>query len=391
MISEDEALDRIFAAIEPLPVETIATGRAAGRFAAADIHSPRALPGFDQSAMDGYALRAADTPGELRIVGEQPACAARGLSVAAGETVRIFTGAPLPGGADAVVMQEDVSAHGDRVRVPDTVEPGEFIRRRGEDACEGQKLIDRGDAITPARIGLLHAAGLAAIKVHRRPRVAIITTGDEIRPPGATLQPGELHDSNSPMLAAQLGILAEIIGTAHCPDNPAALAATIRSFPQADAIVLCAGVSVGDHDPVHGALRELGAAVELWRVAVKPGKPFLFASLGRQKIFGLPGNPVSAFVTAHLFVQPALREFAGSRSPQPRAITLPLGADLANTSLRTHYVRAIRRDGHAWPASLQRSGNLVSLAGSEILLRLPPESEFRRGENVTALPIDLWD
>ena len=389
MISATEALDRILAAIEPLPAESIAVPQAAARFAAAPVHSSAALPRFDQSAMDGYAIRAADTPGTLRLVGEQPAGAARALHVGAGEAARIFTGAPLPPGADAVVMQEDVVPDGTTIRVVEAAKAGEFIRRRGEDVCEGQRLVDAGEPLTAARIGLLCAAGVAGISVHRRPRAAIITTGDELRPPGGPLSPGELYESNGPMLAAQLASAADIAGTAHSPDQPAALAGAIRSFADADAIVLSGGVSVGAHDPVHGALRELGATVDLWRVAVKPGKPFLFARLGRQRIFGLPGNPVSTFVTAHLFVLPALARMSGSANPLPPDLRIPLGTAVANPDARVLYIRAALRENCAFPAPLQQSHGLASLAASDLLLRVPPRSRYGKGEIVTALPLNF--
>lgn len=391
MISEAEALDRILAGLEPLPAERVATEHAAGYHAAADVLSPAALPRFDQSAMDGYALRAADTPGFLRLAGEQPAGPARDLAVRPGEAVRIFTGAPLPPGADAVVMQEEVRAQPGRggIEIAAAVPPGEFIRRRGEDVCAGQRLLAAGEAVTAARIGLLYAAGLAEISVHRRPRIAIVTSGDELRPLGAPLAPGELHDSNRPMLAAQLAPGAEIIGTAQTRDDPAALAETIRGFASADAIVLSAGVSVGAHDPVHAALRQLGATVDLWRVAVKPGKPFLLAHLGRQILFGLPGNPVSSFVTAHLFVRPALARLGGSAHPTPPRVPIPLGAPVQNPGDRTLYLRASWRNGRALPAPLQPSHGLASLAASDLLVRLEPGATHQAGELVPCLSLNF--
>lgn len=391
MISEADALARILADVEPLPAETIPVAQAAGRFAAQTIRAPSPLPRFDQSAMDGYALRAADTPGALRIVGEQPAGRARDLRVEAGEAVRIFTGAPMPTGADAVVMQEDVEADGQTVRVPEAIPSGEFVRRRGEDVCEGQQLLAAGEPITAARVGLLCAAGLLEIRTGRLPRVGIVTSGDELHPPGNPLAPGELYQSNGPMLAAQLSNRAEILGSAHAPDDPAAVAQAISGFSGADAVVLSAGVSVGAHDPVHEALRQLGVEVALWRVAIRPGKPFLLARLGAQWIFGLPGNPVSTFVTAHLFVRPALARLAGaaSRFATPARLQLPLGAPVANSDSRPHYVRATARDGLAFPAPLQQSHALASLAASDLLLRLEPGANLDAGSLVEAFPLNL--
>jgi molybdopterin molybdotransferase len=392
VISDADALARILADIQPLPAGMIPVAFAAGYFAARAVHASAPMPRFDQSAMDGYALRAADTPGALRIVGEQPAGRTRELRVETGEAVRIFTGAPLPEGTDAVVMQEDVEADEKMVRVPDVIAPGEFVRRRGEDVCEGQQLLAPGEPITAARVGLLCAAGLLEIQAGRRPRVGIVTSGDELRPSGSPLAPGELYQSNGPMLAAQLAGSAELLGAAHAPDDPAAVAEAISGFAGADAVALSAGVSVGAHDPVHEALRRLGAEVALWRVAMRPGKPFLLARLGAQWIFGLPGNPVSTFVTAHLFVRPALARLAGAagKFAAPQWMQIPLGAPVANSDSRTHYVRAAARDGLAFPAPLQQSHALASLAASNLLLRLEPGANLQKHELVQALPLDLY-
>jgi molybdopterin molybdotransferase len=391
VISEAEALARILADVEPLPAESLPVAQAAGHFAAQAVHAPAPLPRFDQSAMDGYALRAADTPGALRIVGEQPAGRARDLRVEGGEAVRIFTGAPMPRGADAVVMQEDVEAAGDIVRVPEAIPPGEFVRRRGDDVCAGQLLLAPGEPITAARIGLLCAAGLLEIRAGRRPRIGIVTSGDELRLPGEPLAPGELYQSNGPMLAAQLANRAEILGAAHAPDDPAAVAAAISGFAAADAVVLSAGVSVGAHDPVHEALRQLGAEVALWRVAIRPGKPFLLARLGAQWIFGLPGNPVSTFVTAHLYVRPALARLAGAEASfaTPARVRIPLGAPVANTDSRPHYIRATQRDGVAFPAPAQQSHALASLAAADLLLRLEPGAHLDAGALIDAFPLNF--
>jgi molybdopterin molybdotransferase len=389
VISETEALDRILAAVAPLPAESIPLVGTAGRFSAEEIHSPIALPALDQSSMDGYAVRAADTPGALRLVGEQPAGIARALTVGQGETVRIFTGAPMPAGADAVVMQEDVEADGDIARIGEAIPPGEFVRRSGSDVCRGQRLLGIGEPITPARIGLLCASGIQQIKVHRKAQIGIISSGNELRQPGERLAPGEIFDSNVPMLAAQLSGVANCIDTAHAPDDDCVLAERIRALSTVDAIILSAGVSVGDYDPVHEALRRLGAEVGFWRVAVKPGKPFLFARLGSQWIFGLPGNPVSSFVTAHLFVRPALARLSGASaaSAAPARIRVPLATPIENPGPRPHYVRATIKNGLACPAALQQSHGLSSLAASDLLVRVPADGHLQKGDLVDALPI----
>lgn len=389
MISEIEALDRILTAVKPLPSESIPAVQAMGRFSAEEIHSPIALPTCDQSSMDGYAVRAADTPGALRLVGEQPAGVGRDLTVGPGETVRIFTGAPMPAGADAVVMQEDVSADGDVVRIGEAIPPGEFVRRSGSDVCRGQCLLGIGEAITPARVGLLCASGTQELRVHRRALFGVISSGDELRQPGEPLAPGEIFESNVPMLAAQLSGVATCFDTAHAPDDDRVLAERIRALSAADALILSAGVSVGEYDPVHKALRRLGAEVDFWRVAVKPGKPFLFARLGSQWIFGLPGNPVSSFVTAHLFVRPALARLSGASaaSAAPTRIRVPLATSIDNPGPRPHYVRAVIKNGLACPAALQQSHGLSSLAASELLVRIPADAHLQEGDLVDALPI----
>ncbi|HVE16402.1 MAG TPA: gephyrin-like molybdotransferase Glp [Chthoniobacterales bacterium] len=391
MIPEAEALARILSAVEPLPVESVTLEKAAGRFAADDLRSPTPLPRFDQSSMDGYAIRAVDTPGTLQVVGEQPAGAARALRIGPREAVRIFTGAPLPTGADAVVMQEDVVVEGSSVSIEESIPVAEFIRRRGGDVCEGQQLVARGDLLTAPRIGVLCAAGIPDIPVHRFPVAGIISTGDELRPIGTPLQPGELHDSNAPMLAAQLSAAADIAGTKRTSDDPAELAEAILGFPTTDAIVISAGVSVGDHDPVHETLRELGAKVDFWRVAIKPGKPFLCARLGLQWIFALPGNPVSAFVTAKFFVVPALRRLAGAPIDQcaPRSFPISLGTSLENPDVRPHYVRAIIQDGRAFPTPLQQSHALAGLAAADVLVRIESCSFLNEGDMVPAFPLNF--
>lgn len=389
MISEAEALDRILAAVTPLRAELTSPIGAAGRFSAAEIRSSIALPAFDQSSMDGFAVRSVDTPGALRVTGEQPAGITRNLTVGPGETVRIFTGAPMPAGADAVVMQEDVSADSGIARIGERVSVGEFVRRSGSDVCRGQLLLGIGDLVTSSRVGLLYAAGVREVHAYRRASFGVISSGDELRQPGETLAPGEIFESNTSMLAAQLCDVGTCFNTAHAPDDDRLLAEQIRAFSDADAIILSAGVSVGEYDQVHKALRRLGAEVDFWRVAVKPGKPFLFARLGKQWIFGLPGNPVSSFVTAHLFVRPALGRLSGASaaSAVPARIRVPLATPVDNPGPRPHYVRAAIKNGLACPAALQQSHGLSSLAASQLLVRLPPDAHLQEGDLVDALPI----
>lgn len=376
MISESEAIERILAAATPLPPERLPVACALRRRAAVDVHSPIDLPRFNQSAMDGYAIRAEDATDELRITGEQPAGRDRNLHVGEGEAVRIFTGAPVPSGANSVVMQEDVERIGNRIRVRCEVAPGEFIRPRGGDLCAGQTVLHAGDLINAARIGLLVSIGIVEIEVHRLPRIGIVSTGDELLPAGAVPAPGESIDSNTPMLAAMLGDIGTICATRHSPDDPVTLAETLGSLADADVLVLSGGASVGDHDPVHAALDRLGAERIFWKVDIKPGRPLLFARWEHRLIFGLPGNPVSSFVAATLFVRPALLRLGGTnrQSALPRHLHVPLASPASNPGSRPHYLRGIVRDGHFHPAQVQQSHGLAALAASNAVARLNPNA-----------------
>ena len=324
MITESEALAQILDAIpkntasESLPLlETL------NRRCAAQQRATIPLPGFDNSMMDGYAVRAADTrdPTPIAVIGTQPAGPDLQLKIEAPrQAIRIFTGAPLPKGCDAVIMQEDVTVIDNAISCTDPVVPGENIRLLGSDLCSGQLLLQPGDLITPGRIGLLASQGLTHLPVYRLPRIAILSTGDELVPPGtAPLLPGQLYNSNGSMIAAlllQLGL--PVTELAHSPDSLADTTFTLRRLSeQNDIIILSGGVSVGDKDHVKPALSELDMPPQLWRIKIKPGKPFLFTHRSMPQplfIFGLPGNPVSTFVTFQLFVRPALLKWCGTPS-----------------------------------------------------------------------------
>lgn len=381
MISEDAAIDRILGAASPLPSERIPVVRALRRHAAADVRSTIDLPRFDQAAMDGYAIRARDTAETLRVTGEQPAGADRGLRVGDGEAVRIFTGAPIPTGATAVVMQEDVERTDDRIRIRSEVAIGEFLRPRGGDLCAGQTILRVGDRITPARVALLLSAGVEEIEVHRPPRIGIVTTGDELVPPGAEPGPGEAIDSNGPMLHAMFESLGTVCETRHSPDDPAVLAHTLRALADVDVLVLSGGASVGDHDPVHDALDELEAETVFWKVDIKPGRPLLFARWGHRLVFGLPGNPVSAFVAATLFARPALLRLSGAdrQASLPKRTPIPLASPVSNPDHRPHYFRGTIHDGRFHPAPVQQSHGLAVLAASNALARVDSGATHRAG------------
>ena len=393
MITEEQALARILESVQPLSSRRVPLGDALGQFAAADIFAQLALPVFDNSAMDGYAVvaGACEEGKSQRVIGEQPAGIDRGLRIAAGEAVRIFTGAPIPAGADAVVMQEDVRREGSEIFVNAKVEPGEFIRRRGCDLTEGQKILEAGTRIRPQTLALLGSQGIGEIAVGGAVRATIVSTGDELVAAGGTLGPGQIFESNSILLQA----LLEKFGVAdaqllHCPDDANAIEAALRKGIEGDVVIVIGGVSVGAHDLVKPALNAVGAQTDLWRVLVKPGKPFLFGRAGQCAIFGLPGNPVSAFITFLLFVRPAILRLTGAGDDQlPLATTdAVLMDELKNDGDRPHYVRGRLAEGKFSPVGRQESHALYGLSRANALLRLPAGATFPEGARVSALPLD---
>ncbi|HZE12948.1 MAG TPA: gephyrin-like molybdotransferase Glp [Chthoniobacterales bacterium] len=393
MITEEQALARIIEKIRPLPTRTVPLIQAREKFSATDVMAQIALPRFDNSAMDGYAVVAATCVGEKpqRLIGEQPAGADRGLRMQAGETVREFTGAPIPAGADAVVMQEDVRVEGSDVFVNTTVEAGEFIRRRGCDLSEGQKIVEAGTRLRAQRLALLASQGMAEVQIGGDVRVAIVSTGDELVAPGGELSAGQIFDSNSVLLR----LLAEKCGATvadvrHCPDDAAAIERAFRDALQFDVLIVLGGVSVGARDLVKPALNAIGAETDLWRVAVKPGKPFLFGRAKSCAIFGLPGNPVSAFVTFLLFVRPAILRLMNAREdqlslPQTNAV---LADVLTNDGDRPHYVRGRLHVGKFTAIGRQESHALYGLSRANALVRVPPGATFQQGETVPAISLN---
>ncbi len=397
MISEREALDAILAAVPPAEAETLPLSAAAGRFAAEDVVASLSLPGFDNSAMDGWAIHETGCGRagvRLRVTGQQPAGADRRLTVREGEAVRIFTGAPLPAGTGAVVMQEDADCEGGEVVIREATQRGEFIRRAGSDVCAGQLLIRRGARLTAQRVGVLASQGRGEVSCGRRPGVAIVCTGEELVAPGVPLPcAGALYNSNGPMLAALLesSRTAEVRSTAMARDDPAELTAALRAGLEAgDVLIIAGGVSVGEYDLVQPALQALGITPQFWRVAVKPGKPFLFCQAGRQLVFGLPGNPVSAFVTAQLFVLPALRRFAGAAEAVPPLSKLRAAVELHNRGDRTHYLRGTRdaAAGTFIPVGAQESHAIAGLSRADALARLEPGTVIAAGEAVEVMMLD---
>ncbi len=383
----------MLAKVAPLPDREVFLLDSLGKFAARDLFAQRALPPFDNSAMDGYAVQAGScrSGARLSVIGEQPAGADRGLTIGAGEAIRIFTGAPLPGGADAVIMQEDVTREGATIVAQCDAEPGEFIRRAGADLAVGQKILTRGEKIAPQTVAILASQGITEVAVGGVPRVAIVSTGDELARPGKTPQAGEIFESNSLMLhALALGAGAEVTLREHCPDDLERMTEIFRSGLESDALIVSGGVSVGDHDFVKPALRELGAAIDLWRVAIKPGKPFLFGRAGECCIFGLPGNPVSAFVTFLKFVRPALLKMSGAADENLglRTASARLATEVANDGNRPHYLRGRLQGGVFTVTGRQESHALFGLSRANALLRVASGEKFAAGAIVS---VELWD
>jgi molybdopterin molybdotransferase len=393
MTSEADATAAVLASVTPLPGATVPLLESLGRFSAQDVFAQSPLPAFDNSAMDGYAVqgKSCRAGARLRVMGEQPAGADRGLTMGAGEAIRIFTGAPLPAGADAVVMQEDVTREETTIVLQGGVEPGEFIRRRGSDLAAGQKILARGEPMAAQTLGLLAAQGMAEIAVGAVPRVAIVATGDELARPGETPRPGQIFESNSIMLhALTRGAGAKVTMVEHAPDELDRLTEILRRGLKSDALLVSGGVSVGDRDLVKPALRALGAEIDLWRVALKPGKPFLFGRVGGCAVFGLPGNPVSAFVTFLKFVRPALRKMMGAAEQHfgLRSVTARLATELTNDGDRPHYLRGELREGVFRISGRQESHALFGLSRANALLRLAPGDKLAEGATVA---VELWD
>ena len=398
MISETEALERILAALPDPVAESVPVEHAAGRCLAEDIRATYPLPGFDNATMDGYALHTDDcgrSGVRLMVRGEQPAGPDLGLTVQPGQAVRIFTGAPLPGGTAAVVMQEDAVRSGGAIVLTEPAAPGEFIRRAGSDLCRGQWIARRGQRITPALAGLIAAQGIATVRCGRKPRVGILCSGGELVRAGRPLPAaGFLYNSNGPMLSGLLaGSGVAVPGTVlQTPDVMEEVRSALRALTEScDAILLAGGLSVGDHDLIRPALAAEGAVTDFWRVAVRPGKPFLFGRMpSGVPVFGLPGNPVSALVTSMLFVLPALRHMAGAAETAWPLLPATMGSEVRNAGDRPHWIRGQfdSTEGVFHPAGLQESHALASLARANALVRLPPGSVTEAGSRVRVLLLE---
>src|SRR6267378_3660667 len=393
MISEEEARNRILEAVSPTPERTVPLSGALGCFSARSVVAGLSLPAFDNSAMDGYAIVASLSKkgARFQVIGEQPAGVDRQLRISPGEAVRIFTGAPIPAGADAVVMQEDATREGDEIVVNVDVHPGEFIRRRGCDLTEGQKILGGGERIRTTTIALLASQGFADVRVGGQVNAAIVSTGDEVVTLGSKLDQGQIYDSNSALLQALVQHCGASVKSAeHCPDHRERLIQAIQRGIKSHILVITGGVSVGEHDLVQAALRTLGAKIDIWRVAIKPGKPFLFGEAGGCAVFGLPGNPVSAFVTFLQFVRPAILKMMGACESElePAKVPAKVIVDLRNDGARACYFRGRLEAGKFSPIGRQESHALFGLSQSNALLRLAAGEEFKSGSTVELLLFD---
>ena len=383
MISVEEALARLLAPLAAVPLEQVSIADGVGRVLAEDVAARRTQPPFAVSAMDGYAVRAADVaqvPATLRIVAEIPAGAGFGGRLGTGEAARIFTGAPLPAGADAIVIQEDTERRGDRVEVREGAPAGRYVRRAGLDFAEGDVLLHKGTRLSPRHIGLAAAMNRPWLFVHRRPRVAILSTGDEIVMPGDPIGPHQIVSSNALGLAALVtacGGAPVLVGNA--PDDPDALRHIAAAAQGVDLFVSTGGVSVGEHDLVRDVLGADGRSIDFWEIAMRPGKPLMSGHYRGTPMLGLPGNPVSTLVCSLLFLQPALEKLSGlPEGAEPRA-TARLGAAVRKNDRRQDYLRArlVRAaDGalEAVPFEGQDSSMMRPLAASDCLVVRPPHA-----------------
>ena len=399
MISVEEALDRILAGLGgPMPAEEVPLTQALGRVLAEDVTAALTQPPVAVSAMDGYALRAADVaqvPAKLTVIGTAPAGRPFAGSVGAGQAVRIFTGGAVPEGADAIVIQEDAQVSGDTVTLRETARPGRFVRPAGLDFRAGEVGLAEGKRLTARDVGLAAAMNRPWLKLRRRPRVAILSSGDELVNPGEAPGPGQIVSSNAFALAAF--VAAEggeplMLGIAR--DDPADLVRALAAAEGADLLLTSGGASVGDHDLIASALEAAGMTLDFWKIAMRPGKPLLHGKLGRMPVLGLPGNPVSSLVCAIVFLRPALAALIGCAPHDFEPVEARLGRDLPENDRRQDYLRselARASEGGliATPFERQDSAMLSLLARAGCLVIRPAHAPAARaGEPVPVLRLD---
>jgi molybdopterin molybdotransferase len=387
-----EARELILGSVEPLGIETVGLAEATGRVLAEEIRAGVLIPPLDNSAMDGYAVRAADTHGApvtLALGEDLPAGKRSQRKLVAGEAARIMTGAAMPEGADAVVMVEDTETEGGRVRIHKAASLGQHVRRAGEDVRPGTPIAGPGAVLRAPLVGMLAALGRALVAVRARARVAVLATGDELVEPDRLRDDGRIASSNSYALCAALReIGAEPVYLGIAPDEPAEIEARFRAALACDAVISTGGVSVGDRDWIKQVLVGLGGEMRLWRVAMRPGAPLAFVRVGGKPVFGLPGNPVSTYVTFEQFVRPSLLRMMGHAKVYRPVVSARLDADYKKPAGRAHFVRVAleSRGGELWArtAGEQGSNILLALVRADGLAYLPAETtQAARGERVS--------
>jgi molybdopterin molybdotransferase len=394
LLTLEQAQALVLARALVLASEAVSVEEAAGRVTAEPAHALVDLPPFRSSAMDGFAVRAADLPGTLPVVEQIAAGRPAGRALAAGEAMAISTGGVVPEGADSVIPIEYVVQNDNTIEAGEAIRSGSNVRPRGGDVAAGDVLVGAGARLGPAQVGALAAAGVAAVMCTRRPRVAILATGSELAAPGTELAPGQIYESNGLMLAASLAAVgADIEALPVVADDESAHRAALERGLAADVLVTSGGVSVGPHDLVRAIEAELGVEEVFWRVAIKPGKPVSFGVRGETLVFGLPGNPVSSLVGCELFVKPALRALQGQRDPLPRIESGLLAAALQRNDARDEFVRArsrLDRDGVSLePLSGQESHMIARAAAADALVHVPRgDGELAAGSRVAWIRLD---
>jgi molybdopterin molybdotransferase len=392
MIGVEDAQARLLALASPLPAIKVPVAEAVGHYLADDVVAKRTQPAADLSAMDGYAIRFTDMPGPWRIIGESAAGRPFGSESGERESVRIFTGAHVPRGADCILVQEETRREDDMLTLTGDGPPGigAHIRRSGDDFSTGDRLLEANSKITAGAVAAAVMGGYGKLMVGGRPKVTIIGSGDELLAPGEPCDDAHIPSSNSVMLAAMLNDLpCKVEDGGIVADNLSDLEAAFRNSAGSDIIVTTGGASVGDHDLVQKALRNVGAEIDFWKVAMRPGKPVMAGRLGEAIVLGLPGNPSSAFVTAFLFLLPLVRHLAGSKSPLPELLSASLATDLPAGGIRADYFRARTENGLISMFNKQDSGMLTPLSHANALLLNPAHAPARpAGSKAQYLRID---
>ncbi|MGI9500227.1 MAG: molybdopterin molybdotransferase MoeA [Geminicoccaceae bacterium] len=398
MISVEDALARITKAFTPLPSEWVALANARGRVLTEDLVAPRDQPHQDISAMDGYAVRSkdlADGQAVLTLIGEAPAGGRFEGTIGPGQTVRIFTGGPVPEGADAIAIQENAKADGELITFTGEVSAGRFIRPAGLDVRKGTVTLRAGTILRARDLGLAAGLNRVWLPVRRRPRIALLATGDELVRPGDALGPDRIVTTNSVTLGAMIESWGgEAVDLGIIQDRAEAFACILPELRGVDLIVTIGGASVGERDLVRQALGEKGLAVDFWKIAMRPGKPLMFGHVGGIPLLGLPGNPVSSAVCSVLFVKAVIRSLQGL-DPNPVEVPAALGSALNANDERQDYLRATTawwHDGRliATPAARQDSAMFAVFAGADCLIKRPPSAKkAEAGDMVSIIPLNL--